>query len=290
MIITLGFELETQETEGKGYHSMDDEFERWAEEQAEDYVTDDGDLLISCAREHLGEVLSSRQAHAVLDALGIDTLADFDKEFDTNYYEDAIDDRICDIRDDPASWGWDPSSSLPSVPGDIEVDEDGSVEGFEFRTIGGNTLERCIQLAADLFEMDHVIDDDCSFHVHAAERYQLHEYNREAHLRMYNYILQQVTRIPTAVLERITGPAGRSWCRPHLSIHKGPAISYRHRTWEFRLWGNVSTLDMAEVCLTLTQEAMEQRFNEELNCSDELLDTWVEVLRSELNSRQEVAA
>lgn len=164
--------------------------------------------------------------------------------------------------------GWRPSLSSadwvggllpPELP--LEVVTDGSVAGFEFRTIGGLDragIDRCVRA---VYGLDHAIDGRCSFHVHAGlPGVALPEHWRwraVAKLELLAYLLSQWDRLPAPVRSRLRQLAWRERYASllpidakHTSVHFHP-----QGTIEFRLFGGIATVADALRCLELAREA-----------------------------------
>lgn len=150
---------------------------------------------------------------------------------------------------------------------DLEVGSDGTVDGFEFRTEGGLTHERVLDVAEQLLDNHvHRVDVRCSFHVHVscvanplpngAEYY--HEYDTEFQRRLYAYLLDHLAEVPVGVLQRW---ADAGWLNQYFpfrtSEDKYAFVSChdQYPTWEFRCFGNLSTVEDARRCIDLAAGA-----------------------------------
>jgi hypothetical protein len=288
----MGFELETQATEGKGYRCTDGyEFDEWCQEKAEDIVNNDYSTweMANVIEDGSGPLtcLTTRQIERVLEALEIESLSEYDSTFDDCIEDGAVEAERERIYDCPEDYGWEPLPDF-DLPGGIECGEDGSVDGFEFRTYGGYSLGRCIEMAADLMGLDHEIDRNCSFHIHIADKLRPHRYTKLRQLRMYKYLLENLDKIPTALLER---RARTHWIKFQTGTGKGPAISYRNRTWEFRLWGNIGNAEDAETCLRLTRDIFKARLDTRYDCTEEVCEELGKAMDEMYEQRlQEIAA
>jgi hypothetical protein len=288
---TLGFELETQSTNGQQYDGNEYDLDEWASDEADEivrgYSMETMANIISEYSNDLSELACS-DIEKILNALDINYLYQYDSKFGDSLNDRAYEDELARILDSPSCYGY--AGDIPDfdLPHELETGEDGSVDGFEFRTNGGHSINKCIDLSKHLFRLDHEIDTECSFHIHIAESGSENEYSAIQQQRMYNYLLQNASKIPTSVLERLT--SGNSWVRLNIGTGKGPAISCRYTTWEFRLWGNVTNAKDAETCLKLTRKIFKRRNDKTYDCNERIMDNAAEIFLNELASRQQLAA
>lgn len=274
---TLGFELETQSTEGQRHPGCYEDEADWAYELArENYNDEDLKEAIFDYGTELSELRSST-LEKILEGLGLCDIDDYDRFFDENLAEQVTDSLYERYRDDPYAYGYALRVDF-SVPSFVEVGEEGTVDGFEFRTVGGLSINKAVSTAKELFELDHEVDEGCSFHIHVKDNIETeHPYDARAQARMMNYLLQHVAEWPETVQKRMISEYGDRWARWHLQAGKGAAVSHRDyvRTWEFRFFGNVQNALEAEQCLLLARRAMMARFSERWDITEEGLDALV---------------
>lgn len=282
-LIRLGFEVETQASNGWTWESQDEATDRWT----------------FCEIECKSALLTKNRWMEFL------TFGAF-KEISLNHHlctpqnkdawykrfkEQAIRTIINIASRNPGENypGWTENEDYIAVPDieGLERGQDSSVNGFEFRTTGPRTYAQCVGYARDFFEHTHEIDSDCSFHVHVSLPNVRHKYDETHQSRLVGAVLSSLDRVPTTVLERWTSSALGQWFKLCIDDDKYNFIAYRreHGTWEFRCWGNVQKRADAVRCLDLTVEAFAKAY------SDAEIDPWdansaLDKIRAELNRRQ----
>lgn len=178
-----------------------------------------------------------------------------------------------------------------NCPDGLEVDTDGSVEGFEFRTEGPRTIAEFQAAARAVFRMSHDIDTKCSFHVHLSVVGVNHSYGAKLQNAMMAYLARNVHRVPSTVLERW---ANEDQVEQYFKVHlANPKYSFIH--WhsqgsiEFRCFGNVQNAADGMTCLTLAMECLQFAYRCKLG-----LEAWPEIplaiLRDDLLGRTDRAA
>lgn len=180
----------------------------------------------------------------------------------------------------------------PQVAG-LETVDDYTVEGFEFRTSGGKTRERCGVLLEDLYRMPHAIGKDCGFHVHFSIPGVIHRWGAVTQRRMIGAVLALLPKVPTTVLRRWAHST--VWFRFAIQDAKGPFVSARpevgaNGTWEFRCWGNTKTRTQAERCLDLTVEAAAMAYDPNIKIPEWTHDSALALINAELTRRLDAAA
>lgn len=173
-------------------------------------------------------------------------------------------------RDDS---GGDQDLSGEITAPNIEVGDDSSVRGGEIRTLGALTPQQFMAAAIALFTgHDFEIDTGCSFHIHLSVPGIQHTYGKTLQGEMMGYILNNQDRLPAAVRERLKSTAVR-FCQFKLDSDKMRAVhGHPQRTWEFRLFGNVTTQHEAWRCLLLAIDALRHAYRVRMRMTPPILD------------------
>lgn len=143
----------------------------------------------------------------------------------------------------------------------IEVDSDSSVRGGEVRTVGALTPQEFMAAATALFNgHEFEIDTGCSFHIHLSVPEVKHKYGRALQGEMMSFILENLDRVPASVKQRMKSDAIRFF-QFKLDGDKMRAVhGHPQKTWEFRLFGNVTTAIEAWRCLLLAIDALRHAY------------------------------
>lgn len=156
------------------------------------------------------------------------------------------------------------------VPSGIEAKPDGSVRGPEF-IVKGNGVEaaqfsRLIKTLLRTFDVE--VDTGCSFHVHVSVPGIKHTYGGLLQVRLMEYLLANVDRVPESVRERWRQDT--RYFQPRVSRDKFSFVNFHERcgTWEFRCFGNVSTAKDAMRCLRLAVEALQFAYRVSLGLAE----------------------
>lgn len=154
----------------------------------------------------------------------------------------------------------------------IEVGSDSSVRGGEVRTVGALKPQEFMAAAIALFTgHDFEIDTGCSFHIHLSVPGIKHSYGKILQGEMMAYLLENQDRLPESVRERLKSDAIR-FCQFKLDSDKMRAVhGHPQRTWEFRLFGNVTTQHEAWKCLLLAIDAMRHAYRVRMRLTTALL-------------------
>ena len=148
-----------------------------------------------------------------------------------------------------------------NLPPDVEVIDDESVEGFEFRTVGGHTPTKFKELITDIFGLSHTIDYRCSFHIHLRVKGIKHLYSQALRQSMIEYLFENCDRIPESVLERWSDDDANHFFLPDDSEAKYNFINFHQfGTIEFRCFGNIRTVADAMTCLELAIESLQYAY------------------------------
>ncbi len=237
-LITCGFELETQETEGHTWNSIaedsdeiDDRYYEAVSERVSEIMGSVADYLPTRDADRLRESIEQR----VID----------DDEIDRSEYR---------AEGDPVGY----MVSNYSIPSDVIVGQDGSVEGFEFRTRGARSFTQFMKAARGIFGLSHAIDTDCSFHIHLAIKDVKHTYGERLHMAMVEFLAENIDRAPESVRKRWSKIDGNQYISQLIGETEKYCFVRKHPqgTWEFRCFGNVTNAADARICLDLAVEAM----------------------------------
>lgn len=155
----------------------------------------------------------------------------------------------------------------------IEVGSDSSVRGGEIRTIGALSPQEFMSAAIALFNgHDFEIDEGCSFHIHLSVPGVKHTYGKRLQAEMMAYLLEHSNRLPRRVQERLKSSAIR-FCQFKLDSDKMRAVhGHPQKTWEFRLFGNITKATDAWRCLLLAIDALRHAYRVRLNMTKPLID------------------
>lgn len=186
-----------------------------------------------------------------------------------------------------------------NLPPSIDCGFDGTVRGFEFRTIGGLTLAEFGAAATPLFTLNHVVDEGCSFHVHVSIPGVRHKYGPRMQKAMIEYLVQNQDKVPGSVLERWRGIHDNEYINGLL--RNGNKYNFinkhaRFNTWEFRCFGNVDNYEDAMRCLRLAVGAMQYGYKVvsglELESDKASLTdgTWEDMVYSSLSNSRTLTA
>jgi hypothetical protein len=172
--------------------------------------------------------------------------------------EDIHDSRRMDWRDNIRTRAEDKGIHISDL---IDMGEDGSVKGCEFRTYGACTVNQFCKAADSLFNIPMDIDEECSFHIHLSIDGVNHSYGRSFQQCMLSYLADHYNELPRSVKERLEN---EDWVDQYFAIDTGDAkykaVAYRGQTWEFRLFGNVQNARDAKKCLLLAIRAIRHAY------------------------------
>lgn len=158
---------------------------------------------------------------------------------------------------------------------DIEVGTDSSVSGGEIRTRGPQKPVNFLKMVDTIFSNNDLeIDRGCSFHIHLSVPGILHQYGRNMQGEMTAYLLDNIAKWPKRVISRMKSPSSR-YAAIEISEEKFTCVHYhaKFKTWEFRLFGNVTGYSQAKACLFLAIEAMRHAYRVKLGLSKPLFTT-----------------
>jgi hypothetical protein len=146
-----------------------------------------------------------------------------------------------------------------NIPAKIEVGEDGSVEGFEFRTKGGLSYTQFKRAAEGIFKLSHQIDTECSFHIHVGVKGIKHNYGPRMQAALVQYLIENISRVPASVRQRWVDVENNQYIKGLYESKSKYSFIHKHEqgTWEFRCFGNVKNARDAMQCLDLAIEAMQ---------------------------------
>jgi hypothetical protein len=248
-MIRCGFELETQATE-----STCDEQEI-DHDSADEAIRDEANTRFNEIPRSIRQILSDSTNDEIINQLEENIRENFDYSDFIQSNDDALQDEIDNaighaMRDDN-------SFSKVNKP-KIQCGKDGSVEGYEFRTIGALTYAQFVIASRAAFSLDHTIDEACSFHIHLSIPGVKHSYGDRFQLALVEYLIENIGRIPKTVRKRWKGAPENQYIKGLLSSKNKYSFVYAHDqgTWEFRCFGNVHNTKDGLTCLNIAIEAM----------------------------------
>ena len=280
--LRFGFEYETNESDGLTMADCEDPWDR-AYEIVNGYsLSEIMDLIVEYDAPL--SPLDSHTLEHVLRRMGINSLYEYDEEFGTSLREACVDGEAESLEGEQ---NW------PDVDG-LETGEDGTVRGFEFRTVGGRTLDMTEALLTNLLtNHSHTTGWECGFHVHVSDPTVPHEYSSDVQLRMVNYILKHVELLPKCVQRRIfLTSLGRDdfFFLDRTYDDKNHAVSFRGMgTWEFRLFGNFTGIRAGKACLHLAKWAMMNRFNPDYDATQTDINNLFSTIQQRVRDENEVS-
>lgn len=227
-MIRCGFELETQWSDVGDEEFDEDGFSQAVNDRVDSEIGGD-----------LAHVLDMRCNRAIRDQV---RMALYD------YYSD---------NDDLRTEFY--STEKPESPHElVAVGTDGSVSGWEFRTVGGLKYQQFIDATDAVFGVDHTIDTRCSFHIHLSIPGVEHRYGVNIQRAVAEFFALNVSRLPLSVQERLKHAAINSYIN-HLTGKEQKYCFLRFHpqgTWEFRCIGNVHNEIDAQICLDFCIDAL----------------------------------
>lgn len=303
--VKLGFELETQAVNGKEY----DELRRveLTETQIQAKVTEYLDRF----RSKPANKLPNRELSGMYSEVYAVLLAELTKVYQSDswvtpnvnsmnrrsqfmrymlgadltvgdLYTDEVRQAVYDIKSQ-ATVEYHDKPNLPRLPRGIQAKYDSSVSGPEFVVAGsGKPIPQCLKLLRRLLRrFDLAVDDRCSFHVHVSVPGLKHYYGANLQAYMYEYLLNNLHRVPDSVLKRWQNEDQRDeYFQLRIQDHKYSFVHYhaRCKTWEFRCFGDVSDFKSGAKCFKLAVEALQYAYRVSLGLesSDVSGDTWSE--------------
>lgn len=153
------------------------------------------------------------------------------------------------------------------LPGSALVDAgtDGSVEGFEFRTVGALSVRQFVQALDVVFHetVTHKVDVGCSFHLHVGLGKEVKfSFNPLMQAHVYEYLMEHLDEVPKSVLTRwdtLHTPVrpGNNYFAASINSNKYTFVHFHQKygTLEYRCFGNINSKAEALVCLRLAMRA-----------------------------------
>lgn len=258
-VLTYGFELETQATDGSTRNNINRDNPEIKDRLAERMKVN-GVLKTVRELDSTGDsTIKALKLWATSDILKADSFSISDKTID-HIINTAISQNIA------------PMSVCFNLPDCMEAGSDGSVKGFEFRTVGGLVAEKYKDAAEQIFKLNHTIDNNCSLHVHVgSDAFKLPK-SRAKQQHMINYIISD-DRVPASVRDRWAGAKryfkidtdGKTYKESFIRIHP-------QGTLEFRAFGNVHNAADAIECRNIAADAVAFAMAQD---DTEMGDEWV---------------
>ena len=240
--LTYGFEFETHETEGSNNSKLiteDAVVEKRLKERAESNM--EGVLSL---------VHNDDPTIQVLKKIGKSKFGSSALTITDDIKKHVVDTLLAKKSSLPLAFHFD-------LPDNIEVGYDGSVKGFEFRTIGGLQGADYDAAATQLLSLKHKTDSKCSLHVHVGSKNIELPKSRSSQQHMINYIVSD-ERVPSTVRTRWA-----SEFRRFFSISSDGASSkdsfvriHPQGTLEFRCFGNIKNAADAIMCRQIAVDAV----------------------------------
>jgi len=265
-LVRCGFELETQESDGidSSTRSIDeDRFEEAVIENSEYYLINAKFLM-----EHLKDLNIAKFHDPRRDTVNFNELSELLSESKIEQLRELA---IETSRNNMSSGDFVIPHNEHFNLKNVQLEYDGSVDGFEFKTKGPKTISEFKEAAKEIFGVEHNIDERCSFHIHLSIDGIKHNYGEQLQLLLMEGVLKQADKIPSSVLQRWRAgfedmdDCGRyfQWKVEH---DKYVAISRHHtfNTWEFRCFGNVQNYKDATVCLKIAINALKYAYERQL--------------------------
>lgn len=134
------------------------------------------------------------------------------------------------------------------------VGQDNTVRGPEYRFDGKAGWNKAVQRVSRIFDLDHQIDQKCSFHIHTSLGGVRHAYGERFQRRLIGALLSRIKDVPTRVIERWSSA---KWTEEYFEfkVEDDKYIAVAHRegwgTWEFRAFGNVASVADGIRCMEL---------------------------------------
>ena len=237
-LLTFGFELETQQTEGLTYDNRKEGFKKNANN-----IKDKSQFIKQLADKGSSSPLAQVVAHLVENG-------------NTDAVEAIANTPLSSLLDLIPNSSITPKMCLPHLEG-MDVGQDGSVKGFEIRTIGGLDSATFKKRVADVMALKHEVNERCSFHIHVGS--EVLELKKDPNTigTMISYILGH-NDIPTSVRNRWKDNNANYFCRPNIDGKEKESFIRVHPqgTLEFRCFGNINNVADAETCHRIAVEAI----------------------------------
>ena len=258
---TVGFELETQATNGATSHNLaplfpaeltDTMWNEWMAKPIADFNLFVPDSPFGGLISHLG----LERAHEFCGSIGITTVADL---LSKQLIATEAELRELILEEIGRNRSYSREDAFKKMPKTIEAGNDSSVSGFEFRTKGGLKVEKWEKNIKYLFDTyNHTIDDRCSFHIHIDPKdYRFKSYNRSVQRALMEYLITNADRAPETVRKRWQNGNANYFCMPKLNHDKNTFVHFHSLgTLEFRCFGNIQSAEEAMACLELAFEAI----------------------------------
>jgi hypothetical protein len=279
--ITAGFELETQRSDDQTWNRMSDGERELNYPVALQFIRDMwvsdshlADDLVGCCRCQFDSTAPAFRDRATLASRFPDydsfRNAILNEEMEREFIEHLFDQHggfVHYVQLPSNTWissTGDPRTYFHEkfgLPSSVQTGSDGSVSGFEFRTVGGLTRDSFEEAARALFKVPHLIDEACSFHTHIKVPGIQHRWGERMQQALTEYLIENIDEAPATVRQRWATIRNRSHIQPGISIEKYSFIhAHPQGTWEFRCFGNVRTAEDGMKCLELAVRALQHAY------------------------------
>jgi len=282
-MLRVGFELETQMTEGRVYEDgggssfNEREFDNYCYDRAD---TDSRDVY--ALENYVGGIQDWRDEGGDMKELAKMPMEDLEEKFD--FRRSRIQERMeADNREstDRSNFYSDDEDEVDFNLGHLVTScDDGSVSGWEFKASRPLKISEFKTAVDRVFRLDHEIDIACSFHIHLSIPGVKHTYGYLLQGDMTRYILDNWSLLPESVQQR---KKQMSYYKAQLSRDKYTAAAYHGHfgTWEFRIFGNVQNTKEGVACLLMAVRALQYAYKQKIKRTAErvnqaILDTYID--------------
>lgn len=286
-LIRCGFELEFQALNGDSDSEPEVDYEALRDASAEAWsgLSFSETIRLVKYQDHIAgkvlEIVREEYPHKCFHELV--NLFDGDLHSKVEYAVDEAETEFRDRWEEDNRDGYmessnsDPYENLDvtrKTKGMIDCGTDQSVDGGEIRTVGALTPMQFLYASADLLENNEFeVDTGCSFHIHLSVPGVRHSYGSQLQAEMIAYILDNKARLPESVRDRLVSEKLDHFAQLRISTEKFTAVHFHQeqRTWEFRLFGNVSDSADARRCLIIAIEALRWAYRVKLGMETSLV-------------------
>jgi hypothetical protein len=257
--VTIGFEVETQMEK----REPEVDYDAMREHACE--CVDTYDVCRAAGVPHdmrwISALDCSGDAERLADLIGVDwseLIDDYVEEMDTENW-------LVESKDDFYDLGHDVVRHCP----EFTFEEDGSVSGPEFQSPILSGRNAAIAAAEKLFaQISHqsalYVDEECSCHIHLRMQDVFHTGCNALQQLIFEELFNDLNALPECIKTRLE--ATPRWIQPTNKEHEtcktkyNPVQCHSLGTWEFRLFGNVSSTNDFIKCLDAAIAAMRRAY------------------------------